>query len=110
MGSCSSSDPSVEELLTKIQHAMDRLKLQSEDQGKLLLSKAASGDKSWALLNKDLRTLREELSASKDSMVDFKDEVYAQIKDVANTHGDFGNPICTLELAVSKLLAILDSK
>ena len=67
-----------------------------------------AGEQAWDLLNKDIRKLREDHSASTENLDDFKEETRTSFKDVANAHGDFGNRISALEVAVNKLLAKMD--
>ena len=88
---------------------MGRLRAKLDDQDKKLQVVTKAGEQSWDLLNKDLRQLRADLSASIDKLKDFKDEMRTGFKDVAITHGDFGNRITALETAVAKLKAKLDN-
>ena len=62
-----------------------------------------AGNKSWDLLNADIRKLREDHAASAEKMKDFKAEVRTGFKDEANVHGDFGKRLAALENAVAKL-------
>ena len=62
-----------------------------------------AANKSWDLLNADIRKLREDHAASAEKMKDFKAEVRTGFKDEANVHGDFGKRITTLEKAVAKM-------
>ena len=88
---------------------MGRLRAKLDDQDKKLQVVTKAGEQSWDLLNKDLRQLRADLSASTDKLKDFKDETRTSFKDAAITHGDFGKRISALETAVSKLKAKLDN-
>ena len=60
------------------------------------------------MLNEDLRKLCADLSAPSENLEEFKEGVFTSFKDVENTHGDFGNRINALEVAVNKLLAKMD--
>ena len=51
---------------------------------KLLQDSNKAGEQSWDLLNKDLRKLREDHSASAENLEDFKEETCTSFKDVAN--------------------------
>ena len=110
LGSSSAPGPLYEECLNELQQDMDRLKIKSEEQGKMLQSNIASGDKNWYLINQDLRLLRAEYKEANGGMDDFKEDVYAQFKDVANVTGNFGNRISSLQMAIKKLMEKFDSK
>ena len=62
-----------------------------------------AANKSWDLLNANLRKLREDHAASAEKMKGFKAEVRIGFKDEANVHGDFGNRLAALEKVVAKL-------
>ena len=70
---------------------------------KTLYDSNKAANKSWDLLNADLRKLREDHTASAAKMKSFKDEVRSGFKDEANVHGDFGKRLAALENAVEKL-------
>ena len=88
---------------------MGRLRAKLDDQDNKLQDVTKAGEQTWDLLNKDLRQLRADLSASTEKLEDFKDEMRTSFKDAAVTHGDFGKRISTLETTVSKLKAKLDN-
>ena len=75
---------------------------------KKLEESSQAGEKTWDLLNADIRKLRDDHAASAEKMNEFKDKVRTGFKDEANTHGDFGKRINALETAVAKLVAKLD--
>ena len=84
----SSSNPglSLEERLRELQTELTKLK-------KIVQQKIRSRDSKWDQLNNALVALHEE----------FKDATKAQFKDQANTNGEFGNRLCTLEIEVNRL-------
>ena len=106
--SYSSSGPSVEDRIDSLETSMGRLKARLDSQDKKLEEASQAGNKSWDLLNEDIKKLREHQAASSERMEDFKDEVRTGFKDAANTHGDFGKRISDLETAVAKLAAKLN--
>ena len=69
---------------------MGRLRARLDNHDKLLQDSNKAGEQSWDLLNKDLRKLREDHSASAENLEDFKEETRTSFKDVANAQGDFG--------------------
>ena len=108
LGSSSDSGPTVEERLDTLENAMDRLRGRANNQDQLLQSTIQAGEKSWDILNEDIRKLRADMSAPARNLEEFKESVHTSFKDVANTQGDFGNRIAALEVAVNMLLAKLD--
>ena len=106
--SSSSSGPLVENWIDSLETSMGRLRARLDSQDKKLEATSHAGEKTWDLLNEDLRKLREYHSASSERMEDFKEEVRTGFKDAANTHGDFGKCISSLETVVAKLIAKLD--
>ena len=72
---------------------------------KKLEESSKAGDKTWDLLNADIRKLRDDHAASAEKMKEFKDEVRTGFKDEANVHGDFRKRINALEKVVAKLVA-----
>ena len=70
---------------------------------KKLEDSTKAGDKTWDLLNANIRKLRDDHAASAEKMKDFKAEVRTGFKDEANVHGDFGKRLNALEKAVAKL-------
>ena len=102
-----SSGPSVDVRIGSLESSMGRLRARLDNQDKMLQDVNKAGEQTWDLLNKDLRKLREDLSASTEKLEDFKDEMRTSFKDAAITHGDFGKRISALEFAVSKLMAKL---
>ena len=80
-----------------------------DKQDKLLQATNQAREKTWDILNEDIRKLCADHSASTENLEDFKEEVHTSFKDVANTQGDFGKRISALETAVSKLIAKLDN-
>lgn len=87
---------------------MDKLRGRANNQEQLLQSTIQAGEKSWDILNKDIRKLHAYISAPARNLEEFKESVHTNFKDGANTQGDFGNRISSLEVAVNKLLAKLD--
>ena len=108
LGSFSDSGPTVEERLDTLENAMDRLRIQANNQDQRLQTTIEAGEKSWNMLNGDLRKLRADLSAPSENLEEFKEGVFTSFKDVANAHRDFGNHISALEVVVNKLLAKMD--
>ena len=106
--SSSSSGPSVEVRIDSLETSMGRLRARLDSQDKKLEETSQAGEKTWDLLNEDLRKLREDHNASSERMEDLKEEFRTGFKDAANTHGDFGKRISALETAVAKLVAKLD--
>ena len=106
--SSSSSGLSVEGRISVLETSMGRLRGQMDSQDKKLKEVSQAGDKTWDLLNEDLRKLREDQAASSESMEEFKDEFRTGFKDASNMHGDFGKRISSLETAVVRLVAKLD--
>ena len=106
--SSSSSGLSVESRIAALESAMGRLKGRLENQVKNLKETSQAGNKSWDLLNEDIRKSREDQAGSSEKMEDFKDEVRIGFKDVANVQGDFGKRIRDLENEVAKLSAKLN--
>ena len=104
-GSSSESGPTIEERLDTLEHAMDRLKIQADNQDQRLQETTVAGEKSWNRLNEDLRKLQADHLAA---LEEIKEDVHTSLKDVANVHGEFGNRINALELAVNKLIEKLD--
>ena len=98
----------VEERLDTLGNAMDRFRGQMNNQDQMLQSTIQDGEKSWDILNEDIRKLRADMSAPARNLEEFKESVHTSFKDVANTQGDFENRIAALEVAVNKLLAKLD--
>ena len=103
----SSSEISAEVRIGSLESSMGRLRAKLDNQDKKLQDVTKAGEQTQDLLNKDLRQLREDLSASTEKLEDFKDETRTSFKDAAITHGDFGKRISALESAVSKLMAKL---
>jgi hypothetical protein len=100
----------VEDRLEEIQQALDLLKSKSDEQGGLLRSNVAEGLSQWNTFNSELRKIKEEIKESRGGMEYFQDVVYTQFKDPANTTGDFGNIISTLEASVKKIMEKLNIK
>ena len=86
----SSSGPSADTRLESLEASLGRLRARLDNQDKLLQDSNKAGEQSWDLLNKDLRKLREDHSASAENLEDFKEETRTSFKDVANAQGDFG--------------------
>ena len=106
--SSTSSGLSVESRIAALETSMGRLRGRLESQDKKLEEASQAGNKSWDLLNEDIRKLREDQVASAERMEDFKVEVHTGFKDAANTHGDLGKRISDLENVVGKLAAKLN--
>jgi len=107
-GSSSESGPTVDERMESLENALGRLRARADRQDQKLQETIKAGERSWNLLNEDIRKIRAELSASSENLEEFKEDVQTCFKDAANTHGNFGNRLCALEGAVNKLLAKLD--
>ena len=88
--SSSSSGLSVEGRISALETSMGRLRGRMDSQDKKLKEVSQAGDKTWDLLNEDIRKLREDHAASSERLEDFKDEVRTGFKDEVNTHGYFG--------------------
>ena len=88
--SSSGSGPSVEDRIDSLETSMGRLRARLDSQDKRLQATSQAGEKTWDILNEDIRKLREDHSASSKNLENFKDEVRTGFKDAANTHGDFG--------------------
>ena len=88
--SSSSSGLSVEARIESLESSMGRIRARLEGQEKKLEESSKAGDKTWDLLNEDIRKLREDHATSAEKMEEFKDEVRTGFKDEANVHGDFG--------------------
>ena len=86
---------------------MGRLRARLDQQENLLKESNRAGEKAWDLINNNLRKLRADHDSSKENLEDFKEEVQANFKDVANVHGNFGIRISSLESAMVKLKANL---
>ena len=101
----SSSNPqTVEERLVDIQQCLDALKLKTYDQGKSIKSNADEGLNHWKTFATELSSLKNDLKDSKGELNYYKDVVFTQFKDAANTTGNFGNRITALESAVKKIM------
>jgi septal ring factor EnvC (AmiA/AmiB activator) len=92
MASSSSPPLSLEERLFELQAAMSQLKKRVKEQ-----------DAKWDKLVKELSDLREEFTEAKEEGDEFTDATEVQFKDQANTNGDFGNRLCTLEIKLKRL-------
>ena len=86
---------------------MGRLKARLDKQDKLLQVTNQVGEKTWDILNEDIRKLRADHSTSTENLEDFKEETHTSVKDVANSQGYFGKRISAMETVVSKLMAKL---
>ena len=73
--SSTSSGLSMESHIAALETSMGRLRGRLESQDKKLEEASQVGNKSWDLLNEDIRKLREDEAASSERMEDFKDEV-----------------------------------
>ena len=96
----SSSGVNAETRIGSLEAAMGRLRFQMEGNDKKLDAVSKAGEKSWDLLNNELRQLRADLTGN---LNEFKDETRTNFKDEANTHGYFSNRISVLEIEVAKL-------
>ena len=101
----SSSGVSAETRIGSLEAAMGRLRIKLDDNDKKLDAVSKAGEKSWDLLNNELRQLRDDLTGN---LKYFKEETRTNFKDAANTHGDFGNRISALEIEVAKLKSKLE--
>ena len=86
---------------------MGRLRARVDKQDKLLQASNQAGEKTWDILNEDIRKLHTDHMASTENLEDFKEETQTSFKDVTNTQGDFGKCISALETDVSKLITKL---
>ena len=93
----SSNVQSVEDRLADIQQSLDALKLKSENQ-------EVKGHNQWKAFANELSTLKKDLKDSKGELNYYKDVVFTEFKDAANTTGNFSNRISALESAVKKIL------
>ena len=96
----SSSGVNAETRIGSLEAEMGRLRLKLDDNDKKLDAVSKAREKSWDLLNNELRQLRADLTGN---LNDFKEETRTNFKDEANTHGDFGNRISALEIEMAKL-------
>ena len=101
--SSSSSGLFVEARLQEVESALGRIRGSMSGLEKSLDDSNKAANKSWDLLNADLRKLREDQAGTAGKMKSFKAEVRAGFKDEANVHGDFGRRLVALEEAVAKL-------
>jgi len=62
-GSSSDSRPTVEDRLDTLENAMDKLRGRANNQDQLLQSTIQAGEKSWDILNEDIRKLSADISA-----------------------------------------------
>ena len=106
--SSSSSGLSMDAQIEALESSMGRIRACLDGHEKKLEESSKAGDKTWDLLNEDIRKLRDDHAASAEKMKEFKDEVRTGFKDEANIHGDFGKRITALETVVAKLVAKLD--
>ena len=104
MESSSESGPTIDERLETLEHAMDRLKLQADNQDHRVQESKVAGEQLKELIKK----FRADLSASLEKMEEFEEEVRTDFKDTTNIHGDLGKRVNDLEQAVSTILAKLD--
>ena len=96
----SSSGVNAETRIGSLEAAMGQLRLKLDVNDKKIDVVSKAWEKSWDLLNTELRQLRDDLTGN---LNDFKEETRTTFKDEANIHGDFGNRISALELEVAKL-------
>ena len=101
--SSSSSGLSVEARIQELESAMGRIRGRMAGFENKLEESSKAGNKSWDLLNADIRKLREDHAASAEKMKDFKAEVCTGFKDEANVHGYFGKRLTALEKSVAKM-------
>ena len=104
----SSSGISVEGRLAEIESSLGRLRGRVDRHDNKLEEVSHAGEKTWDLLNEDLRKLRAEQSTSSEKLEEFKDEVRTGFKDEANMLGDFGTRLSDLETAVANLASKLN--
>ena len=102
----SSSGVNAETRIGSLEAAMGQLRIKLDANDKKIDVVSKAGEKSWDLLNTELRQLRDDLSGN---LNDFKEETRTTFKDEANIQGDFGNRISTLELEVAKLKSKLEN-
>ena len=65
---------------------------------------AVEGLSHWKNFANELSTLKKDLKDSKGELNYYKDVVFNEFKDAANTTGNFGTRITALESAVKKIL------
>ena len=102
----SSSGVNAETRIGSLEAAMGQLRIKMDANDKKIDAVSKAGEKSWDLLNTELRQLRDDLS---ENLNEFKEETRTSFKDEANIQGDFGNRIATLELEVAKLKSKLEN-
>ena len=102
----SSSGVNAETRIGSLEAAMGQLRIKMDANDKKIDAVSKAGEKSWDLLNTELRQLRADLTGN---LSDFKEETRTSFKDEANTQGDFGNRISALELEVAKLKSKLET-
>ena len=93
----SSNVQTVEEHLADIQQSLDALKLKTDVQ-------EVKGLNQWKAFANELSTLKKDLKDSKGELNYYKDVVFTEFKDAANTTGNFSNRITALESVVKKIL------
>ena len=101
----SSSGISVEGRLAELETSFGRLRGRVDSHDNKLKEVSQAGEKTWDLLNEDLRKLRADQEASSEKMEEFKDEVCTGFKDNTNMLGDFGKRLSKMETAVANLAA-----
>ena len=100
----SSNVQTVEERLADIQHSLDALELKADAQDNSIKHNAVEGLSQWKTFANELSTLKKDLKDSKGELNYYKDVVFTEFKDAANTTGNFGKRITALESAVKKIL------
>ena len=106
--SSSESGPSVEDRMEALESALSRLRARVDQQNKQLQDNIKAGERAWDILNEDIRKLRDDLSSTAGSVEDLKEDTQTEFKDEAIVHGNFGNRICALEEAISRIQAKID--
>ena len=93
MDSSSKSGPTVDERQDTLEHALDRLNIQVNNQDQGIQDSKSAGEQCWNQLNEDVKKLRPEILASIENLEDFKEEMRTDPKDIANAQGDFGQQL-----------------
>lgn len=107
-GSSTNLRPTVEDRMEALESVLGRLRARADHQDKQIQENIQAGEKSWDILNENIRNLREYISTIAKNLEELKEDTQTALKDEAISHGIFGNRICTLEEDVNKILAKID--
>ena len=103
--SSSDSGPSVDARIGGLDDRITSVRARVERQERLQQATNDAGEAAWNLLNDDIRRL---CTNHTEQLQVVREEVQTGLKDVANTQGDFGQRITTLETTVAKLVSKLE--